>query len=156
MGWYLSSPITNDWIKADEGSFTFEVPTSLKRQAVQPIDSHCGEYLAGRMRLDFDEVHGLGYTKQIAQAKHDELERDYAKQHDATNTSKFLLKLGKRYARITAGSDKKWVKEGYPGKYAVKFFCPDPAGSYLSISITYQDEKETDIALRIIKSVQVK
>jgi hypothetical protein len=41
---FYSSASTNNWQRADEGSFSFEVPKLLEKQIVHPIDSHCGTY----------------------------------------------------------------------------------------------------------------
>jgi hypothetical protein len=154
--WCSSSPTTNEWQKADEGSFTFDSPKWLVKQVVHPIDSHCGKYSSSQMQFDFDEVHGLGYTKEKAQAKQSEFEKAFGQQKGEPTGSQFYLKLGKRYASVSVGADEKWVKWHYPGKYCVEFFSPDTRGGYLSIWITYKDEKDTDTALRIVKSVQTK
>ena len=90
----------------------------------------------------------------MALAKHREFQKAYGRQKGTPTGSQFFLKLGRRYARVTVGSDEKWAKWGYPGKHVVEFFCPDPNGGYLSIWVTLtKDETDTDVALRIIKSV---
>ncbi len=149
---YATSPSTDDWRKADEGTFTFEVPKHFKKRIVNGIDSHVGEYLAHNMRIAFDEAWLI--TKEKAQALQTEFGKEYGKQEDAQTGNQFFLKLGKRYAKVTIESDEKWVKEGYPGKHAVTFFCPEAEhGGYLSLWITYRNEKDTETALHIIKSV---
>jgi len=150
---FPSSAETNDWQKADEGSFTLEIPKLLEKQIVHPIDSHCGIYSSPHMELNFDEV-GLMYAKKEAKARHNEFKKGYRKQKGMPIGPQFFLKLGERYAKVVVSSDEQRVKEHYPGKYEVEFFCPNPPGSYLSIWIIYRDEQDTDTALRIIKSVQ--
>jgi hypothetical protein len=148
---------TNDWYNADEGSFTFQIPKLLAKQVIHPIDSHCGRYSSPTMQLDFDEVHGLGYTKKEALERQSKFEAEYGSQKDSPNKSHFIIRLAKRYASVDIGADEKWIKWQYPGKYAVEFFCPDPAGrtpGYLSILVTFKNQKDTDKALSIIESVK--
>lgn len=144
------------WRTADEGSFTLEIPTWLRKVNGQGMDSHVGQYCSPGLWLDFDEVYGLGYTREEAKARHDKFARAFKISVQDENSSEFIKQIGDRYARYKIGRDKKWVNSGYPGEYAVEVFVPDVRGGYLSVWITYSDPSYREIAVKIGESIKFK
>jgi len=142
-------PRESSWHTADEGTFTVEIPTWLQKQEVHPIDSHCGEYRSPWMRLDFDELYGLGFTPEKGTALHDQFARKFESTPQGESSKEFIKRVGNRFARFKVG-------DGNPGAFVVDVYIPDKRGGYLSLWITYPDPADTETALRIAKSITFK
>lgn len=144
------------WRTRDEGTFTVEIPSWWHKRKVQPIDSHCGEYVSLRVRFNFDEVDELLYRTDKAKARHDELARAYQASVQDEASPQFIRRIGDRFALFTVEQDQKWEDGGYPGKHAVEVFIPYERGGSLNLWITFRDLSDRETALRIAKSIQSK
>lgn len=139
------------WAKVDEG-FQFLLPPDWKQKKVQGIDSHVGNYQGTSAYLEFDEVFGLGYTKERAQEVIDDLKK---KEADAK-----LLKPGEevwhvdgRIARFTFSmvDPRVFGQREYPN--VASLFIPyDGQAGYLSVDLFYASEDYLPIVRRILKS----
>ena len=133
-----------------------EIPTSLHKVKVQGFDSHVGLYRSHNMRLDFDEVFGLGYTPQMGKERQEEFARRLETSPQDETSTNFIYRVGRRYAQVTLRDDEKYLKAGFPGKHIVDVHIPDPGGAYLSLTIVYGDLRDAETALRIAKSIHLK
>ena len=133
-----------------------EIPSWLHKVKVRGIDSHVGEYRSTKMRLDFDEVFGLGYTPEKGKARHEEFARRFEASPQDETSRDFIYRVGQMYAHLTIREDEKYLKAGFPGKNLLELYIPNPGGAYLYLSIAYRDQSNAETALHIAKSILFK
>jgi hypothetical protein len=143
------------WTTVNEG-FSMSVPKNWKRQKVQPIDSNCGTYRANTADLEFDEVYGLGYTKEKSQSAIEKL-----KQKEADPK---LLKPGEEVWHVD-GRIAHFISEKVdPQQYGKRRFSNvaslhvpyDGQPGYLEIYIFYKTDKDLPTVRKVLQSVKWK
>jgi len=143
------------WKTVDEG-FLIKIPASWQKQKLHPIDSNCGAYKAATADLEFDEVIGLGYTAEKAQASIDDLKK---KEADPK-----LLSPGEEVWHVDGRIARFWAEKVDPKVYGKRRFSNVArlhvpyAGQpgYLMVFILYKSDKDLPTVRQVLKSVEWK
>jgi hypothetical protein len=143
------------WKTVDEG-FRMTIPVRWEKQKVQPIDSNCGSYKAQTADLEFDEVFGLGYTAERAQASIDDLKKKDANPKLLT-TGEEVWHVDGRIARFWAGrvDPKVYGKRRFSNVATLHVPYAGQPG-YLSIYILYKSDKDLATVRRVLESLEWK
>jgi len=143
------------WKSVDEG-FRMMVPETWQKLNVRGIDSHVGAYKSETTDLEFDEVFGLGYTAERAQAAIEEYKKKEANPK-LLKPGEEIWHVGGRIARFSSGTadPKVYGKRRFSNVAELHVPYAGKPG-YLSIYILYKCEKDLPTARRVLQSLEWK
>ncbi len=147
--------VEDGWKVVDEG-FRFSIPQGWEKIKVQGIDSHVGEYRGKTASLEFDEVVGLGYTNERAQAEIDELKKKEIRT-TLLEPGEEVWRVDGRIARYTSGNvdPNRYGKREFPNVATLRVPYKGME-SYLEIWVFYESDKDIATAVKILKSIEWK
>ena len=140
------------WKKVDEG-FRMTIPQEWKKKKLRCVDGNCGAYLAKTVELHFDEVYGLGYTKENVQVIVDNLRRQEINPELLVKGEE-IWHVGGRIGLfyIDQVAPKTWGESGFVNRAGMRIPHPEWAGT-LSIFVLYKDDKDLPTIRRVFQSL---
>lgn len=139
------------WLKVDEG-FQFLIPSDWKDREARGIDSHVGHYAGPRAYLEFDELLGLGRTKEETQKVVAELMK---KETDPKllRAGEVVWRLDGQIALFTSAKVDVKVFGNREFPNVASLFVPyEGQAGYLSVHLFYADDDYLATATQILRS----